>query len=193
MSWFHFIAFFLAAAVFSTPAARAEERTLVKSVRIDAPLAAVWAAWTTPAGLKAFLKIDAAIDLRVGGKYELYFGPPATAPQRGGEGCTVLSYVPQRMLSFNWNIPPAFPSLRALGPTTFIVLEFSPHDDNSTDLRFTHLGWQEGEAWDAAYVYFNQTWTILLRTLQQSFTQASPPTTAPPPASPPTAPPPAAR
>lgn len=158
----------LAVAALIPNALRAEERALVKSVRIEAPVADVWAAWTTPAGLKAFLSIDSAIELRSGGKYEFYFGPPASAPNRGSEGCTVLSYLPQRMLSFTWNAPPSFPAIRALGPSTFVVLEFTAAGERATDLRLTHLGWREGEDWNAVYAYFNQAWGMVLGALQKA-------------------------
>lgn len=155
--------------------ARAEERAIVKTARIDAPVADVWAAWTTSAGLKTFLGIDSAIELRSGGKYEFYFGPPASAPNRGSEGCTVLSYLPQRMLSFTWNAPPSFPAIRALGPTTFVVLEFTAAGDRATDLRLTHLGWREGEDWNAVYAYFNQAWGMVLGALQKAKAPKPPP------------------
>jgi uncharacterized protein YndB with AHSA1/START domain len=148
--------------------AHAEERTIVKTARIEAPVAEVWAAWTTSAGLKTFLSIDSAIELRSDGKYEFYFGPSASAPNRGSEGCTVLSYLPQRMLSFTWNAPPSFPAIRALGPSTFVVLEFTANGEQATDLRLTHLGWREGEDWNAVYAYFNQTWSMVLGALQKA-------------------------
>jgi uncharacterized protein YndB with AHSA1/START domain len=146
----------------------ASERQLVKTARIDAPVAEVWAAWTTPAGLKAFLGVDSAIELRRGGKYELYFGPPALAPNRGSEGCTVLSYLPERMLSFTWNTPPSFPAQRALGPTTFVVIELAPAGDSATDIRLTHLGWPAGAEWDPVFAYFDRAWANVLAALVKS-------------------------
>ncbi|MSU49671.1 MAG: SRPBCC domain-containing protein [Opitutus sp.] len=157
-----------APAFLTATVARADERAIVKSVRIEAPVAEVWTAWTTPAGLNSFLGIDSAIELRPGGKYEFYFGPPAAAPNRGGEGCTVLSYLPQRMLSFTWNAPPSFPAIRALGATTFVVLEFTSVGERATELRLTHLGWREGDDWDGVYAYFNQAWSMVLGALQKA-------------------------
>lgn len=158
----------LAAAALFLPSARAGERAIVKTARIDAPAAEVWAAWTTSAGLKSFLGIDSSIELRVGGKYEFYFGPPEAAPHRGSEGCTVLSYLPRRMLSFTWNAPPSFPSIRALGPSTFVVVEFVGLGDQATEVRLHHLGWRDGAEWDQVHAYFDQAWGFVLAALQKA-------------------------
>lgn len=142
-------------------------RQLDKNARIALPVAAVWTAWTTAAGLKAFLGTEASIELRSGGKYEIYFDPSQPTPDQGSESCTVLSFLPERMLSFTWNVPPKFPELRALGPTTFVVVEFSPSDDNATEVRLTHLGWPEGPEWDGPLAYFDKAWDFVLNALQK--------------------------
>jgi uncharacterized protein YndB with AHSA1/START domain len=155
----------------------APERQLVKTARIGAPVADVWAAWTTSAGLKSFLGADSTVELHPGGRYEIYFGPPALAPNRGSEGCTVLSYVPERMLSFTWNVPPSFPAQRALGPTTFVVVELTPAGPAVTDVRLTHLGWPAGAEWEPIFAYFGRAWGSVLGALKKS---KAPPTAAPP-------------
>src|SRR5918993_1344651 len=38
------------------------------------------------------------------------------------------------------------------------VLEFEPVGAGRTRVRFTHLGWGEGESWDQAYNYFDRAW-----------------------------------
>lgn len=161
----------LALAALALSSARADDRAITKTVRIDAPVAEVWAAWTTSAGLKSFLGIDSTIELRRGGKYEFYFGPPEAAPNRGSEGCTVLSYLPQRMLSFTWNAPPSIPAIRALGPSTFVVIEFAAAGDRATNVQLNHLGWREGAEWDQAYTYFDRAWGAVLTALQRAKAQ----------------------
>jgi hypothetical protein len=37
-------------------------------------------------------------------------------------------------------------------------------------MRFTHLGWGEGEDWDKAYAYFDHAWgAVVLPRLRQRF------------------------
>ncbi len=160
--------FALVVSIFTMTPAHAVERTVVKTARIEASASEVWAPLTTSAGLKSFLGIDSTIELRVGGKYEYYFGPPEAAPNRGSEGCTILSYLPQRMLSFTWNAPPSIPAIRALGASTFVVVEFTAAGENATDVRLTHLGWGDGPEWDKAYTYFDRAWGAVLGALQKS-------------------------
>ncbi|HZH98903.1 MAG TPA: SRPBCC domain-containing protein, partial [Fimbriimonadaceae bacterium] len=77
-------------AVFAAGASHAAERMIAKSVDVQAPVAEVWKAWTTPEGLKKFMGIESAIELNHGGKYEWYFSMEPPVGQRGSETCQVL-------------------------------------------------------------------------------------------------------
>jgi len=104
-------------------------RTLFKTVTVAAPVAEVWTGWTTEEGVASFAAPEATIDLRLGGAYEWYFMLDALPGDRGAEGCTVLAYVPPRLLAFTWNAPPSIPALRALGPCSHVVVELDDLGD----------------------------------------------------------------
>ncbi len=116
-----------------TPSARA----VVHEVVLPANPAEVWALWTSAEGITRWLVDSARIELRLGGPFELHFLDDAPEGSRGSEGCRVLSFVPERMLSFTWNAPPHFPEQRAAH--TWVVLELAPEDDG-TRQRLAHLG-----------------------------------------------------
>lgn len=105
--------------------------------------------------------------MKLGGKYEMYFLLDNPKGSRGGEGNRILSFVPQKMLSFEWNAPPHFPKVRK--EKTWCVLFFDKLDLNSTRIRFYHLGWQEGEEWDKVYDYFQKAWDSVLGNLKKYF------------------------
>ena len=96
--------------------------------------------------------------------YFLLDNPTGT---RGGEGNRILSFVPDKMLSFEWNAPPQFPDVRK--EKTWCVIFFDKLDLNSTKIRFYHLGWKEGDEWDQVYDYFQNVWDYVLGNLKKLF------------------------
>ncbi len=151
-------------------------KILEKEIVVPASISEVWAAWATDEGVRAFFARDSKIELRVGGPYELYFDSDAPAGRRGSENCTILSFLPGRMLSFSWNAPPEFPTVRELhGPNgTWVVVMLSPLErdgKNSTLVTLTELGWGEGGEWDKSYDYFDEAWQTVLERLSQRFTK----------------------
>src|SRR4029079_5042368 len=88
---------------------------------VELPRSAVWDLVTTSSGWKRFFGTETRIELKPGGKWEILFGA-GSAPegQQGSEGCTVLSFLPERMLSFTWNAPPKLAHARER--RTWVVL-----------------------------------------------------------------------
>lgn len=149
----------------------ASPRVLQKSVVVAAPRAEVWSAWTTHDGLKSFLGAENRIELRPGGPYEIYFSMDAPPGSRGAEGCTVLSFLPEQMLSFTWNAPPSIPRLRDAQARTQVVIELAQFGPDKTSLRLTQHGFGEGEDWDAYYKYFDRAWGVVLEQLRARFSK----------------------
>ena len=134
-------------------------RHFVKTATINAPVERVYGAFTNGEMFAKSYDPDRAelkgiIDLAIGGRYEwLWDG------KMGSNGCQVLSYIPNRMVSFSWNAPP---SLGTRDKHTWVVVEFSEADAGGTDVRLTHLGFAEGEAWDETMAYFEKAWDVVL-------------------------------
>lgn len=161
--------------------AAAPERMLVKEATVRGTVDDVWAAWTTPAGIASFFSPDCRIELTPGGPYELYMGmsEPDASGLRGSEGCRVLSFIPRAMLAFEWNFPPAVPTLRNARAKTFVVLRFDAAGEERVCVRFAQLGWQEGEDWDAGYAYFDKAWGKVLASLVKAREAGRTPPAAP--------------
>jgi uncharacterized protein YndB with AHSA1/START domain/uncharacterized protein YciI len=148
---------------------QAIERIIEKEVVVSASTDEVWRAWTTAEGVTSFGPPKAKIELRVGGAYEWYFMPDQPPGSRGSDGCRILSYLPARMLSFDWNAPPSIPTLRDSGAKTQVVLELAEQAPGQVRVKLTQLGFGEGEDWDRYYVYFDKAWGRVLDGLQRSF------------------------
>lgn len=139
----------------------------------------VWRLWTTSAGWKQFFGVDAQIEPKIGGKWEIYFNGAAPVGSRGSEGCTVQTLVPGRLIAFSWNAPPQFQHARMR--RTWVVVEILPdhavegggNSTMSTRVRLTHLGFDEqcdhnpdhaGE-WAEVRQYFSNAWPKVLDAL----------------------------
>lgn len=147
----------------ATPADVTRE-TVVPALRAE-----VFRAFTTVEGATTFFAPAARIELRPGGPYELFVVPDAPEGQRGGEGCRVLSYVPNEVLSFTWNAPPSFPELRF--QRTFVVVQLSDAGKGKTRVKLTHGGWKDGERWEALRAYFDKAWGDVLGNLEKRYTK----------------------
>lgn len=152
---------------------------LHKEIVVNAAPGEVFKLWTTNEGFKSFLGVTGNIDLRIGGPMELYFGPTAPLGERGSEGCQILSYLPDRMLSYSWNAPPKFVEERQ--KRTWLVVMFHPVDGGKTRVEMNHLGFgPRGEGhWDEVRAYFDRAWGNVLKALEQHVSKQAGLETAP--------------
>jgi len=155
----------LAAFVFG--AARAEERAIDKEVVVAAPIATVWQAWTTKAGIESFFAPEAEIDPRVGGAFHIHIDPLAKPGLKGADDMRFMALQPKKMLSFDWNAPPHLPNARE--QRTFVVVRLAPVDAKQTKVTLHHTGWGDGDEWDKTYAYFDRAWGNVLTNLKKRF------------------------
>ena len=144
-----------------------EDRPLRHEVVVEAPVAEVWAAWTTQRGLESWLARNAKVELKPEGRYETNafgeIGEPGTVEMR------VLAFEPERMLALSTSAPPdEFPEVAA-AEDTWAVVSLYPIDENNTRVEYTMLGWREGDEWDRARKFFDQADRYLLEMLRRRF------------------------
>lgn len=142
-------------------------KSIYKEVVIHATVADVWRAWTSQEGVTSFFSRKANLELKIGGKYEMLFNLEVQKGSQGSEGIKILSYLPEKMLSFDWNAPPNYPKLR--NERTWVVLNFQLIDDENTRVILNHLGWGKSSDWEQVYNYFERAWDIVLGRLQYRF------------------------
>ncbi|MEZ5358008.1 MAG: SRPBCC domain-containing protein [Candidatus Zixiibacteriota bacterium] len=147
------------------------DRMLVKEAVVAASIDDAWHAWTTTEGLNSFFSELAYVELRVGGPFEIYFSDEIPYGQRGSEHCKILSFLPKKMLSFEWNAPPSFNELRFIH--TRVVLMFDELDDGKVKVTLSQLGWGTGENWDGVYNYFDKAWSYVMSNFEKSLAEDS--------------------
>ncbi|QSE98251.1 SRPBCC family protein [Fulvivirga lutea] len=140
-------------------------KSIVKKITLEVPVKVIWDKWTTEGGIKSFFAKKCKVQLEIGGAFEMYFLLGNQQGLQGSEGCKILSYLPEKMLSFSWNAPPEYPTVR--GIHTWVVLLFKESGAH-TELTLTHLGWGTGEEWDKVYAYFENAWDFVFNKLKES-------------------------
>ena len=141
-------------------------RAIHHEVMVKRPRSEVWKQWTTEEGLRFAVK-ESKVELRPGGMYEWYFlleNPPGS---RGGEGCRILSFLPEKMLTFTWNAPPHLPRPRT--QYTWVVVSFEDAP-GGTRVQLDHLGWPASglssePQWEETFKYFERAWGEVMKQL----------------------------
>lgn len=142
---------------------------------VAAPVEAVWRAWTTDEGVRAFFAPMSNIELRPGGPYEILFLPNAPEGGRGAEGCSVLSFIHEEMLSFTWNAPPTLPNARE--HPAWVVVTLTPLSAARTHVRLRMAGYdslrashpEHADEFTQARDYFAGAWPTVLTRLRDAF------------------------
>lgn len=141
-------------------------RRIVHRATLAAPPDRVFDTLTTAEGIRFWNGIEANVELEIGGRYEWLFDRSMPEGQQGGEGCQILAYVPSSMLAFSWNAPPHLAEARR--KRTWVVMTLA-ETEGGTDVELTHLGFGEGEEWDACFDYFDAAWGRVLAMLGAHF------------------------
>ncbi len=140
----------------------------IKKVRlINESIEKVWWRWTTHEGLKSFFGRDNKIELTPGGAFEIYFMMDSPVGLRGSEGCQILSYLPNEMLSFSWNAPPKYEEVRKSDHKTWTVVNYKAESNHQTEITLTQFGWPDDEQWNAVFDYFDIAWDQVLDVLEK--------------------------
>ena len=151
----------------------ASSRRLHKEVIVPVGPERAWKAWTSATELERWFAHKARVELQRGGPFEILFSDDAPVGKRGSEGCVVLSYLPNEMLSFTWNFPPSLPELRDKRAETFVVIGFHALGDGKTRVTLDSLGWGVGPDWDRGFDYFDQAWGQVLAGLLSHLSESS--------------------
>ena len=129
-------------------------------ITVEATIADVWTTWTTKEGLESFFGREVFLDLKVGGKFVVYFYPEGVEGPRGTSDLNVLVVEPEKRFAFTWDAPISFPEVRE--QRAFVEVIFTSLESGITTITLRHIGWGDGEQWVAARNYFERGWQFIL-------------------------------
>ena len=135
----------------------ADLRSFTVTRVVAATPAQAFASFTQPTELGRFFGQEHNVELKPGGAYEILF--EYDGGTIGSDGCQVLGYAPDRMLSFTWNAPPMYAEEREL--RTWVTLLFTD-DGDGCKVELIHAGFGEGGNWAEVHDYFEVAWGRVL-------------------------------
>lgn len=164
---------FLVTVLALTASAQAGGRTLVTQGVIDATPHEVWEAFTVDSEITKWMVAVAHMDLRIGGTLETSYDEKAKIGDPKNIRLEILSYEPDRMLSFTFVMPKMFEQAHAENGH-WDVIRFEPLSPHKTLVTETIYGWGEGPDWDRAYAFFDKGNAWTMEQLQKHFAPKEP-------------------
>jgi uncharacterized protein YndB with AHSA1/START domain len=153
-------------------AADADHGRLVTEGVVNAPVADVWAAFTTKAGIESWMVAHTDIELKVGGRWRTHYDPKGELGDAGGIEHTILALDPMRMLAFRTVKSPAkFPFKKAL-ETMWTVVYFEDAGQGRTRVTTVCLGFTDDEESRKMRKFFESGNDVTMKRLQKRFEKA---------------------
>ena len=134
----------------------AQERVLRTAAEVHAPVAEVWKAFTTTAGVLSWMAPVAEVDFRIGGTIKTNYNPHARIGDAGTIVHHIVSYEPERMLATHFDAPQDAPPAAKLAQQTWVVYRLEPLSENKTRVTVSMMGWGTGPDWDRSYAFFEK-------------------------------------
>jgi uncharacterized protein YndB with AHSA1/START domain len=118
--------------------------------------------------LTKWLTNKADVEMKVGGKYELFWTPQDPDPLNNSTyGCKVLAVDRPYYLNIEWRGNAEQKEfMNNVRPLTNVTILFSQLDNKMTKVSLIHTGWRQGDNWEAARQYFIKAWTGSFRQLE---------------------------
>jgi uncharacterized protein YndB with AHSA1/START domain len=119
--------------------------------------------------LTKWLTEKADVELKEGGKYELFWTPQDPDKTNNSTyGCKILSFERPYYLNFEWRGNAEQKNfMNIVRPLTNVTVIFSNFDDRKTKITLIHSGWRQGENWELARQYFIKAWTGAFKQLER--------------------------
>lgn len=118
--------------------------------------------------LTSWLTKKANVELRVLGRYELYWTPDdPDKPNNSTHGCKILAFDRPHFLNFEWRGNAEQKEfMNNVRPLTNVTVLFNELGPGKTKVTLLHTGWRQGEKWDWARKYFVSAWSGAFRQLE---------------------------
>lgn len=159
----------VALSVLAQPAFGAAPDALTHEGVVAAPVALVWAAFTTREGQESWMVAHSDIELKVGGRMRTHYDPKGVLGDAKTIENTVLSFDAPRMMSIQVSkVPEGFPFPNEI-KAMWTVIYFEPAGPNATLVRIVSQGFADDEKSQKMRTYFDGGNAFTLKKLQQRF------------------------
>jgi uncharacterized protein YndB with AHSA1/START domain len=150
-------------------AAAVSSDQLVTEGVIEAPVDAVWAAFTTKDGQESWNVAHAEIELKVGGKMRTHYDARGHIGDANTIENTVLCFEPKRMLAMQVTKPPETLPFKNAIQKVWTVIHFEELGTSRTRLRVVGVGYGEDDESSKLREFFKKGNAYTLKKLQERF------------------------
>ena len=122
--------------------------------------------------LQKWLTINADVEPKVGGKYELFWNPEDKESD-STIGCKITALELGKFLAFEWKGPKQYKVfMNTADPLTHVVVFFIPcgateNSDAWTEVHLIHSGWRSSVEWEEARIWFGKAWDVAFKNLER--------------------------
>ncbi|KKN49762.1 hypothetical protein LCGC14_0639570 [marine sediment metagenome] len=144
------------------------ENIIQLRVEIDCDITTAFDMFTENKLLERWLTNKAEVELKVGGKYELFWDPD-NREDNSTIGCKTTGFENDKFISFDWKGPLQFKSfMNFADPLTHVIAFFSQekNNPNKTIIHLFHTGWRKDPEWQEARNWFERSWESAFKVLK---------------------------
>ncbi|KKK46123.1 MAG: hypothetical protein Lokiarch_03910 [Candidatus Lokiarchaeum sp. GC14_75] len=144
------------------------ENIIQLRVEIDCDITTAFDMVTENKLLERWLTNKAEVELKVGGKYELFWDPD-NREDNSTIGCKTTGFENDKFISFDWKGPLQFKSfMNFADPLTHVIAFFSQekNNPNKTIIHLFHTGWRKDPEWQEARNWFERSWESAFKVLK---------------------------
>lgn len=141
--------------------------TIEQRILVEASPERAWQAWIWNGEVTQWLTVEANVEQREGGAYELFWNP-ADHTVDSTIGCKILRYDQPSELSFTWKGPQAMAAVMNgdEAKLTRVRVTFRAVGDK-TEITVQHSGFGEGPEWEKARQWHVKAWEMATTELQK--------------------------
>ena len=137
---------------------------------VNAPVAEVWKVFSTAEGFRKLGVAQCDMDFRIGGLIRTHYDPQGVLGDEGTIQNEILSYEPQRVMSFRIYKPPkGFPFSEATWKSTWSLVSLTDLGDGRTHVRLAGMGYTDAEESQKMRRFFEDGNAWVIRHLQQQY------------------------
>jgi len=144
------------------------DKIIVQTALLNCSTDKAFEMFTENQKLESWLTTKADVEMKVSGKYELFWTPNDSDPKNNSTyGCKVLAIDQPYFLNIEWaGNAEQKEFMNKLRPLTNVTFLFTKIENNKTKVTLIHTGWRQDEKWEDARQYFIKAWSGAFKQLE---------------------------
>lgn len=140
--------------------------------KLDCSVKKAFSMFTGKQEICSWLAVDANVELRIGGKYELFWDLKNRL-HNSTIGCRINGLEIDKLIAFEWKGPVEYRDLmNDVDPLTQVTVFFNEPEKSETEekcraeVHLIHTGWRNTDKWDECRKWFEKAWESAFKKLK---------------------------